>query len=173
MKTITLKVNNTDVLVSALSLFSLLKKDGLQELWLDFGKLINHKIIPVHHVAASLGQDFCDGMLFFHSFSGSDNISAMKNKGKNTMYNIWCALPEVPTVFSKISNCPTHMSSRYIDLIERFAIIAYDKSSQSTKVDEARLELFAHKNKPYDSIPPTLGALTQHILRAAYQAGWV
>ena len=63
------------------------------------------------------------------------------------------------------------MSSRYTDLIERFAIIAYDKSSQLTKVDEAWLDLFAHKNKPYDSIPPTLGALTQHILRAAYQAG--
>ena len=51
--------------------------------------------------------------------------------------------------------------------------MAYDNSSQSTNVDEARLELFVHINKPYDSIPPTLGALTQHILRAAYQAGWV
>ena len=49
----------------------------------------------------------------------------------------------------------------------------YDKNSQCTNVDKTRLELFAHKNRPYDSIPSTLAALTEHIYRAAFQAGWV
>src|SRR6218665_2574319 len=32
--------------------------------------------------------------------------------------------------------------------------------------------LFTKKNRPYDKIPPTRAALLQHVLRAAYQAGY-
>ena len=40
-------------------------------------------------------------------------------------------------------------------------------------VNEARFELFARKQRPYDAIPPTRGALLEHIKRAAYQSGHV
>ena len=47
----------------------------------------------------------------------------------------------------------------------------YDRSSAATDVDEARLHMFARKQRPYDSIPPTQAALREHAKRAAYQAG--
>ncbi|KAJ7371262.1 hypothetical protein OS493_027378 [Desmophyllum pertusum] len=43
--------------------------------------------------------------------------------------------------------------------------------AQTTGVDEARLDLFARKQRPYNSIPPTQAALREHAKRAAYQAG--
>ena len=39
----------------------------------------------------------------------------------------------------------------------------YDKHSNMTKVDEARLHLFAQKQRSYDSIPPTSASLVQHV----------
>jgi hypothetical protein len=47
----------------------------------------------------------------------------------------------------------------------------YDRSSAATGVDEARLNLFARKQRSYDAIPPTSAALMEHAKRAAYQAG--
>jgi len=38
-------------------------------------------------------------------------------------------------------------------------------------VDEARLDLFAQKQRAYNAITPTKGALKQHIKRAIVQAG--
>ena len=46
----------------------------------------------------------------------------------------------------------------------------YDRSSVATGVDEARLNMFARKQRPYDSIPPTQAALREHAKRDAYQA---
>ena len=51
----------------------------------------------------------------------------------------------------------------------------YDRSSTCTtcKVDEARFDLFARKQRAYDAIPPTQAALKEHIKRAVFQAGHV
>ena len=49
----------------------------------------------------------------------------------------------------------------------------YDRSSTAKHVDEARLELFARKQKSYEAIPPTQAALLQHTKRAAFQAGCI
>ena len=60
-----------------------------------------------------------------------------------------------------------------LDILERFVILMYDRSSTAATVDEARLDMFARKQRPYESIPPTRAALLQHTRRAAYQAGCV
>ena len=49
----------------------------------------------------------------------------------------------------------------------------HDRSSTADGVDEARLDLFARKQKPYEAVPPTRAALIQHTKHAAYQAGCV
>ena len=56
-------------------------------------------------------------------------------------------------------------------ILEKFVVLMYDRSSSSDDVDEARLDLFTRKQRPYESIPPTKAALIQHAKRAAYQAG--
>ncbi len=47
------------------------------------------------------------------------------------------------------------------------------KSSTATGVNNARLDMFARKQRPYQAIPPTRSALLQHVKSAAYQAGCI
>ena len=47
----------------------------------------------------------------------------------------------------------------------------YDRSSSTNKVNEARLDLFAHKQRPYNGIPPSKAALVEHIKMSVLQAG--
>ena len=60
-----------------------------------------------------------------------------------------------------------------IESIEKFVISMYDRSSTSVTVDDARLELFARKQRSYENIPPTRAALVEHSKRAAYQAACI
>ena len=56
-------------------------------------------------------------------------------------------------------------------ILERFVALMYDKSSTLDSVDEARLDLFARKQRRYDATPPTRAALLQHTKCSIYQAG--
>ena len=49
--------------------------------------------------------------------------------------------------------------------------VLYERSSTTDCVDDARLDMFAGKQRPYEAIPPTRAALLQHLKCAAYQAG--
>ena len=49
-------------------------------------------------------------------------------------------------------------------------VMMYDKSSTATRVNNAILDMFARKQRPYQVIPPTRSPLLQHIKRAVYHA---
>jgi hypothetical protein len=42
-----------------------------------------------------------------------------------------------------------------IGVLEEFAVIMYDRSSSTNKVNDASLDLFARKQRPYNGIPPS------------------
>ena len=56
-------------------------------------------------------------------------------------------------------------------LLERFIVVLYDKTSMLEHVNEARQELFCKKGKVMEALPPTQDALLQHTKRAAFQSG--
>ena len=47
----------------------------------------------------------------------------------------------------------------------------YSKTSNHSRVNAARIDLFFQKTRNLDSIPPTENALLQHCKRAIYQCG--
>ena len=55
--------------------------------------------------------------------------------------------------------------------LERLTVVLYDKTSPWTSVNEARRELFCHKNCTREKLLPTKDALLQYVQRAVYQAG--
>ncbi|KAJ8353186.1 hypothetical protein SKAU_G00207530 [Synaphobranchus kaupii] len=55
-------------------------------------------------------------------------------------------------------------------ILENFVVMMYDRSSTADGVDNARLDMFARKQRPYEAIPPTQAALLQHVRRATYQS---
>lgn len=172
-KCVIVKANDTDVLVIGLSMFPTLQSMGLQQLWLIFGQGQSLRWIGIHNLYSSVGEEKAKGMLFFHAFTGCDVDSAFRNKGKKTAWQTWDIFPEATAVFSKLSHLPPTIEEDEMRILERFVILMYDRSSTVDSVDDARLDLFARKLRPYEAIPPTRAALIQHTKRAAYQAGWV
>ncbi|KAG0714920.1 hypothetical protein GWK47_013186 [Chionoecetes opilio] len=63
------------------------------------------------------------------------------------------------------------VNCKQFQLLERFTVIIYNKTSNLDSVNEACRELFSQKNRPMEKIPLTQEALLQHTLRAVYQAG--
>jgi hypothetical protein len=60
-----------------------------------------------------------------------------------------------------------------MSVIERFVILMYDNTSVDVSVDVARMNMFTSKTQIIDRLPPTQGALVQHVKRAIYQADHV
>ena len=56
-------------------------------------------------------------------------------------------------------------------VLEQFVITMYDRSSEATDIDAVRLDMFARKQRSFETIPHTQAALVQHSKQAAYQAG--
>lgn len=79
----------------------------------------------------------------------------------------------IPCFLFKLSKYPFDISENGQHILEMFVISMYDRSSPSINIDDARLDLFARKQRSYESFPPTHGALIEHTRRAAFQAGCV
>ena len=74
-------------------------------------------------------------------------------------------------VFHCLSSPCDNLTQSEIGILEEFAVIMYDRSSSTNKVNDASLDLFARKQHPYDGIPPSRAALVEHIKRSVLQAG--
>ena len=61
----------------------------------------------------------------------------------------------------------------YIPVIQRLVVVMYERTSSASSVNEARLQLFAHRGREIDVIPPTEAALLQHKKTAIYQGALV
>ena len=94
-------------------------------------------------------------------------------KGKRSAWQTWNVFDKISPVFAKLSSPPFAVTDEDLQVLEEFVVLMYDKSSSYKSVNEARLDLFARKQRAYDSIPPTSAALKEHCKRAAYQAGHI
>ena len=166
------RANDTDVVVIAISVWHALEELGLQELWIAYGQGRNLRWIPVHDLYYSLAEK-SKGMLFFHAFTGCDIVSAFRGKGKKSAWQTWNVCNEITENFRKLSHYPPVVDDEDLQILEKFVVIMYDRSSSAECVNDARLDLFARKQRPYEAIPPIQAALKQHVNRAAYQAGCI
>ncbi len=172
-KTLMIKANDTDVIVIAISTLPSLQELGLEKMWIAFGQEIHLRWIPIHYIVSTIGPQKASGILFFHAFSGCDVVSAFRGKGKKSAWLTWNVCNEVSNVFKQLSKYPPTVGDDDLEMLEKFVVIMYDRSSTAIYVNDARLELFARKQRSYKAIPPTRAALLEHSKRAAYQAGCI
>jgi hypothetical protein len=59
------------------------------------------------------------------------------------------------------------------EVLERFVVLMYDKTSNCIDVNSARKELLVKKGHQINNIPPTSETLLQHFKRAVYQGGHI
>ena len=60
-----IKANDTNVVVTAISVFPSLKEFGLEKMWIAFGQGKNLQWIPVHEVVNTIGPENTRGLPFF------------------------------------------------------------------------------------------------------------
>ena len=103
---------------------------------------------------AALGRDKSIALPLFHSFTGCDTTSTLFGKGKKSAWDTWNCYPDVTSAFTYMALNPYHKvdaDDRYFQLLERFTVVLYDKTSDLELVDEARKEMYgtARKRRPW------------------------
>ena len=73
--------SDTDVVIISVALFPDL---GVHELSLDFGTGQERVFYPAHTIFVCIGIDRATGFLFFHAFTGCDQLSFFANCDKAT-----------------------------------------------------------------------------------------
>jgi hypothetical protein len=171
---ILLRTVDTDVLVLAVAVFhhlSSIRPEEQLEMWVAFGTGINLRYIPAHSITSTLGEERSKALPAFHAFTGCDTVSCFAGRAKKTAMEAWKAYPDVTNAFLSLSSPIAQITDGTMDLLQRFVILMYDRTSDKTKVNDARKALFSKKGKSLDLIPPTLAALCEHAKRTALQAG--
>ena len=125
--------------------------------------------IPIHDLCLPLALEKTRGILFFHAFTGCDVVSAFRGRGKKSAWQTWDVSDEASDVFSKFSQYPPAVDDDDLKTLKKFVVMMYDRSSTADGVDDARMDMYARKQIPYEAIPPTRAALLQHVKRASYQ----
>ena len=93
-----------------------------------------------------LGPYKSRALLFFHAFTGCDQVSSFCNHGKKTAWETWSTYNEVTNEFNLLSDKPSEdCVKESVENIERFVVLLYDKSSERLRVDAARKDLFTRK----------------------------
>ena len=109
---------------------------------------------------------------FFHAFSGCNVISGFNGKGKKRAWQTWKVFDEAAPTFVKLRHTPIEIENCDAT-VEKYVVLMYIRSSETSLVEETRLDLFAKKQRSFDSIPPTQSALKEHAKRVAYHAGHI
>ena len=171
-KNILIRTVDTDILVLAIAN---VERIGAHELWLAFGTGKDFRYLPAHEIANALGVPKASSLPAFHAFTGCDTVSGFSGKGKKSAWEVWRVFPEVTEAFIELSSSGiTTIRDELFELLERFVIVLYDRTSQLTDINNARKDLFTRKGRfKHASLPPTNAALTEHAKRAAYQSAHV
>ena len=96
-------------------------------------------------MSMNLGTLRSKGLLFFHAFSGCDNVSGFRGKCKKSFFQTWNVFQEITETFVKLSKFPVNLEENDIEMLEKFIVLLYDKSSSTETVDAARKLFLMHK----------------------------
>ena len=104
------------------------------ELWVGFGTGKKFRYIPIHEIVETLGPQKCRSMAIFHAFTGCDTVSSFGGRGKKTAWDTWMSFPAVTEAFMDLTKTSPDISKRTLDLLERYVILLYDRTSKLLKV---------------------------------------
>ena len=144
----------------------------------QFGFGDKKKYHCIKTIASSIGPDKCKALPFFHAFSGCDTVSSFYGHSKTKIWDSWFKssnMEQITNIFTELSNQPKEITSTQIDIIEEFLMsVYYPKSNNLESIDIERFNHFTRLSDPnLRTLPPSRNGLTEHIKRAALQAGWI
>ena len=90
----------------------------------------NRKLYAIHNIHCQLGQDKAEALLFFHAFTGCDQVSYFNSIGKKKAWKTWMAMDSMTDVFKVLSKQPSLQNVQ--DSME----MIYNRTSNSANVNE-------------------------------------
>ena len=95
----------------------------------------------------------------FHAQTGFDQTSTFANKGKRTAWDTLKMFEDVTVAFIVLSCLPNEEKlAEVMSVVEKFVVLMYDRTSECTTVNKARMDLFTRKGRTIEAIPPTSDA---------------
>ncbi len=81
---------------------------------------------------------------------------------RGTHWETWKIYGEVTPAFRALATTPDSIDY-WIQLLGRFVLLLYDRTSSHAGINQAMKQLFTQKGKTFDNLPPTKGsACTAH-----------
>ena len=158
---------DTDVFVLMVFYWNVLHSHGLSELWVKAGVGDSTRFIPIHVLAAQIGENLCQVLPAVHVLTGCDYTSKIGTKHAALMTN-----PE-----HYLEHFGTKTDQSTIDKAEEYLTQVLKKGTNFKKMDQLhfkkmdqlRNELYHNsKSVSLQQLPPTSSATRLHILRAVY-----
>ena len=133
------------------------------------------KYYNIIEIAKKLGKDVCMALLFFYCLTGCDTVSSLTGKGKCKAWDTWFNAEikdEFTRIFKELGDQPEVVTMEQMEIIEQFICLLYGVSEGSLAAN--RLNKF-QKSTDDDlrKLPPSREALSQHVKRSCYQAGYL
>ncbi|KAK3083940.1 hypothetical protein FSP39_005667 [Pinctada imbricata] len=170
LKKVMIRTVDTDVVVLGISI---IPRVNPEQLWIAFDTGNCFRYICAHGISSQLGSIKSKALVFFHAFTGCDQVSSFANRGKKTAWDTWGVFDQITEHFEALSMRPDlETMNDALPYLERFCVLLYDRTSECAGVNTARKDLFTRKGRPIENIPPTSAAFLQHVKRATYQAGY-
>ena len=120
-------------------------------------------------MAGILGEDKCNALIGLHGVTGCDTTGKMfKERKKSWVKELLVSNMEVLTSFKDLATEDSYENS--INGIEKLFARVYCPQTKLCSVAQERWYLFRKHNSDCEKLPPTHGALVQHIKRAKFQA---
>ena len=83
-------------------------------------------------------------------------------------------MEQLTDIFIELSNQPKEISSTQIDIEDFLLSVYYPSNNNLESIDIERFNHFTRLPDPdLRTLPPSRNGLTEHIKRAALQAGWI
>ena len=130
---ILIRTVDTDVVALAVAVFGEVE---VSELWIMFGTGKNQRMLPIHEIAKKLGQEKSQSLPLFHALTGCDTTSFFLGHGKKRAWTTWENLPDLTKTLLNLQKLEgtSEVPDQCIQVIERFIVLLYDRTSMLSKV---------------------------------------
>ena len=149
--------NDTDTVILLLHYIRLLKDDGLNELWVQFGTGQKRRMIPLHVLHCKLGDQLCHVLIKAHILTGNDTVSKIGTKH--------AALVSKPAKFLSSFGENRTLSEEDLQRAEEYLVHVWSGARSkptSTTFDNLRLNIHRHSVVRLEELPPRISAIHGH-----------
>jgi len=128
------------------------------------------RVQQIEPLWAALGPDRAKALPGLHALSGADNTARFARIGKPTWFKLFMEAEDVIEAPCMLCDDVDMSEDLQLTLAKFVSTTCRPNGIQLSSIPELRWHLFCKYTAQSEKLPPTLGALKQHILRAHVQA---